>query len=154
MLSEESRYPQGAIRQRLNPYCNGTCSRSVVIMCTDGKELAVLILIVMEHALGERQILIGYQNPSYVLILIVMEHALGGSTQKTLQKCTLGLNPYCNGTCSRRCYGSHPGTNIEKIGLNPYCNGTCSRSLHLHRHWQWTFKCLNPYCNGTCSRRW
>ena len=61
----------------LNPYCNGTCSRRYVlqlvgVMCLTN----VLILIVMEHALGVvdacYEMII-----KLVLILIVMEHALG-----------------------------------------------------------------------------
>ena len=37
----------------LNPYCNGTCSRSRQRSCLEGHDFdGVLILIVMEHALG------------------------------------------------------------------------------------------------------
>jgi len=37
---------------RLNPYCNGTCSRSTVNTFVTVLNSFVLILIVMEHALG------------------------------------------------------------------------------------------------------
>ena len=37
----------------LNPYCNGTCSRSTAAQAQQALTQAVLILIVMEHALGE-----------------------------------------------------------------------------------------------------
>ena len=36
----------------LNPYCNGTCSRSTVNTFVTVLNSFVLILIVMEHALG------------------------------------------------------------------------------------------------------
>ena len=54
-----------------------------------------------------------------------MEHALGGVREGNLYKITVRLNPYCNGTCSRRKYNN---PDIKKtMCLNPYCNGTCSR---------------------------
>ena len=37
----------------LNPYCNGTCSRSFDMNTLVKRYSVVLILIVMEHALGE-----------------------------------------------------------------------------------------------------
>ena len=36
-----------------------------------------------------------------VLILIVMEHALGAKDVDSIDVVAKGLNPYCNGTCSR-----------------------------------------------------
>ena len=60
----------------------------------------VLILIVMEHALGEKNFSRGHTDLC-VLILIVMEHALGGEWSRHTYSSRLSLNPYCNGTCSR-----------------------------------------------------
>ncbi len=59
---------------RLNPYCNGTCSRSLPEVKTNNRNGIVLILIVTEHALGGKKVL---EHEFLVLILIVMEHALG-----------------------------------------------------------------------------
>ena len=54
----------------------------------------------MEHALGVARYadVISAEN---VLILIVMEHALGDCSHHNTHR-TMSLNPYCNGTCSRR----------------------------------------------------
>ena len=62
-----------------------------------------------------------------VLILILMEHA-----QRDLVKAHMRslmpkrLNPYFNGTCSKRCISVAEVHEIEKC-LNPYFNGTCSK---------------------------
>ena len=83
------------------------------------------------------------------------------------------LNPYFNGTCSKR------GVFVMHIyiikDLNPYFNGTCSKSRHgqnpksrilrvliliLMEHAQRVVSLasfiksdgLNPYFNGTCSK--
>ena len=59
-----------------------------------------------------------------------MEHA----QRVTKDKITVmvqGLNPYFNGTCSkRRRKGRISGCIPER--LNPYFNGTCSKSGHLY----------------------
>ena len=84
----------------LNPYCIGTCSRSLVENHSETFPWIVLILIVLEHALG------------------VVADAKGKEKES--------LNPYCIGTCSR----SLLQTTKEKticFRLNPYCIGTCSR---------------------------
>ena len=62
---------------------------------------AVLILIVMEHALGVTSATNQFLSLNDVLILIVMEHALGEWILNALDNGKWGLNPYCNGTCSR-----------------------------------------------------
>ena len=55
----------------------------------------------MEHALGVS--IVNYSEKSFaVLILIVMEHALGEGNSRSNAIAKAGLNPYCNGTCSRR----------------------------------------------------
>ena len=43
-----------ATPRSLNPYCNGTCSRSRCYFHEFGGSQRVLILIVMEHALGAK----------------------------------------------------------------------------------------------------
>ena len=64
-----------------------------------------------------------------VLILILMEHA-----QRDLVKAHMRslmpkrLNPYFNGTCSKRCISVAEVHEIEKC-LNPYFNGTCSKRV-------------------------
>ena len=62
---------------RLNPYCNGICSRRVANFGT-----CVIV--------------------TPVLILIVMEYVLGVCEKNGKFKSKQGLNPYCNGICSRR----------------------------------------------------
>ena len=80
----------------------------------------------MEHALGVSPFsLVRTTQP--VLILIVMEHALGEGNTNIISMPVGGLNPYCNGTCSRRC--QKLTWQMKNFGLNPYCNGTCSRRL-------------------------
>ena len=58
----------------------------------------VLILIVLEHALGGPQSFQAELTRD-VLILIVLEHALGVLAEQCMV--VIGLNPYCIGTCSR-----------------------------------------------------
>ena len=59
------------------------------------------ILIVVEHAFRVKEIIKMFQPLcDTVLILIVVEHALGVLEQKSFQV-SMGLNPYCNGICSR-----------------------------------------------------
>ena len=64
----------------------------------DCAEVTVLILIVVEHALGD---IFAAILTDIVLILIVVEHALGANESKEPER-PAGLNPYCGGTCSRR----------------------------------------------------
>ena len=67
--------------QSLNPYCGGTCSRRTISTHSTGC-ITVLILIVVEHALGVEEI--NVSDRFWVLILIVVEHALGVS-RKAIQ---------------------------------------------------------------------
>ena len=53
-----------------------------------------------------------------------MEHAQRVYLSKTLTKVEKCLNPYFNGTCSKRLKNS--SWRIAS-GLNPYFNGTCSK---------------------------
>ena len=68
----------------LNPYFNGTCSKSMVenegIVC----------------------------NRIQVLILILMEHAQRAGENTFLSFCSKRLNPYFNGTCSKRAFFVRP----------------------------------------------
>ena len=59
------------------------------------------------------------------------------------------LNPYFNGTCSKRVVTTD--TTIKAGRLNPYFNGTCSKRHNKME--KTTMKRLNPYFNGTCSKR-
>ena len=59
----------------LNPYFNGTCSKSSVILNFDGMKNTVLILILMEHAQRDCNDDIALFRATRVLILILMEHA-------------------------------------------------------------------------------
>ena len=54
----------------------------------------------MEHALGATMTYEQF-DAKYVLILIVMEHALGEADAFVNLEGMTSLNPYCNGTCSR-----------------------------------------------------
>ena len=112
-----------------------------------------------------------------VLILILMEHAqrAGAFLTENPTEAT-GLNPYFNGTCSKRSTITFrtPSTevlililmehaqraNIKKrkkwrnwSRLNPYFNGTCSKRLRTQKACCCQMmRCLNPYFNGTCSK--
>ena len=85
----------------LNPYFNGTCSKSYgysIVMPLEGEE--VLILILMEHA--QRADSKDIPSMSYVLILILMEHAQRAIIVLGNLMALPCLNPYFNGTCSKR----------------------------------------------------
>ena len=61
----------------------------------------VLILVLMEYALGERCECWGWEPVGIVLILVLMEYALGGTEKidkRSRQNC---LNPCFNGICFR-----------------------------------------------------
>ena len=62
----------------LNPYFNGTCSKSAFHKLLVANDLLVLILILMEHA--QRVSFSDMHNIKHnnVLILILMEHAQRG----------------------------------------------------------------------------
>ena len=63
----------------LNPYSNGICSWRNPPEGSMGMIFGnVLILILMEYALGGKKIVIVKYEALWVLILILMEYALGG----------------------------------------------------------------------------
>ena len=103
MLKENFQKGYGyGIVLRLNPYFNGTCSKS-------GKERNE-----------------SHHSMACVLILILMEHAQ--RVQKIrLSSSSSRLNPYFNGTCSKRTLSSSSFQRTNSC-LNPYFNGTCSKS--------------------------
>ena len=61
-------------RDGLNPYFNGTCSKSATFSGYD-LEIDVLILILMEHAQRDELDMERIEEWLGVLILILMEHA-------------------------------------------------------------------------------
>ena len=88
--------------------------------------IQVLILILMEHAQrGKRHDCIR-SKCNRVLILILMEHAQRDIANNILFKDDPSLNPYFNGTCSKRAF--HKLLAANNLRLNPYFNGTCSKS--------------------------
>ena len=66
----------------LNPYFNGTCSKSAFHKLLVANDLLVLILILMEHAQRVLYTSLKQGGGRVVLILILMEHA-----QRALQNC-------------------------------------------------------------------
>ena len=70
--------------ERLNPYFNGTCSKSYVTSTSFRGTCNVLILILMEHA----------------------QRAL--SENEDTNNNPFRLNPYFNGTCSKRAFFVRP----------------------------------------------
>ena len=62
----------------------------------------VLILILMEHAQRDIQNRTTIVYFSDVLILILMEHAQREARFSAVADGNNGLNPYFNGTCSKR----------------------------------------------------
>ena len=63
---------------------------------------SVLILILMEHVQRVGAKLTINRELKAVLILILMEHAQRVRFRRCTKFCTLRLNPYFNGTCSKR----------------------------------------------------
>ena len=92
-------------------YCRLSCVLILIVMehalrATERARLlyeheTVLILIVMEHALRAAKQIDMLLMKESVLILIVMEHALREEDYYILVEIDMGLNPYCNGTCSK-----------------------------------------------------
>ena len=62
----------------------------------------VLILILMEHAQREKQFVAYCERHGLVLILILMEHAQRALENHVDKSIIDSLNPYFNGTCSKR----------------------------------------------------
>ena len=83
----------------------------------------------MEHTLGA--CIFTDRNEKKVLILVLMEHTLGESGNYSLCKQGNSLNPCSNGTYSRSCFAEGLSKHAY-WGLNPCSNGTYSRSVQLH----------------------
>ena len=85
----------------LNPCCNGCCSRRISTYVSTSNCSSVSILVVMDVALAEGCANTYYTDTDSVSILVVMDVAL--AVTKSLRKITQlkGLNPCCNGCCSR-----------------------------------------------------
>ena len=66
------------------------------------QRIAVLILVLMEVALGELSSLKGAPQEVGVLILVLVEVALGGILVRYFKEQSLRLNPYFSGSCSWR----------------------------------------------------
>ena len=85
----------------------------------------------MEHAQRVSKAEVSREDDK-VLILILMEHAQRVSGYNLLSKILNSLNPYFNGTCSKRNALKAALSNTEE-GLNPYFNGTCSKRAFFVR---------------------
>ena len=72
------------------------------VLCLLASEdcLHVLILVLVEHALGDSSRAYS-QRCCQVLILVLVEHALGVQLPTLRVKMVLRLNPCFSGTCSR-----------------------------------------------------
>ena len=77
----------------------------------------VLILILMEHA-QRGDVKIHTDETGRVLILILMEHAQRALAAVINKKTKRGLNPYFNGTCSKRfCCSLYEGLILKVLIL-------------------------------------
>ena len=172
MLSERLNSLHLILSYSLNPCFSGTCSRSS-LKNDRGEMIMVLILVLVEHALGGRGLRF-FGVCMVVLILVLVEHALGARHQPTSNATPLSLNPCFSGTCSRRV--QHIPTRVMLwTRLNPCFSGTCSRSPFLRKNRSFNKVLilvlvehalgdpaiyvnlesvgLNPCFSGTCSRR-
>ena len=139
--------------ERLNPYFNGTCSKSYVTSTSFRGTCNVLILILMEHAqrvaIGEIQ----NSNNVYVLILILMEHAQREKNGKVtsffkgsvlililMEHAQRGASAPKDTSANvvlililmehaQRDDASSNAFAKRYVRLNPYFNGTCSKSV-------------------------
>ena len=66
------------------------------------KGMCVLILILMEHAQRDKMEKTKMKPIEVVLILILMEHAQRVKEREPRKETLTRLNPYFNGTCSKR----------------------------------------------------
>ena len=82
-LRESSRLTSQTLTQRLNPYSDGRCSKSISF----GNEVvfaeSVLILILMEDALRAYNEMVSNSETFSVLILILMEDALRARSERS-----------------------------------------------------------------------
>ena len=119
------------VRWRLNPYFNGTCSKSALSLQMTSAKLISL----NPYFNGTcSKSLYSARHPRvcpHVLILILMEHAQRAAAKWSTKLKPLSLNPYFNGTCSKSMFAACLG--IWIWSLNPYFNGTCSKSLCIIR---------------------
>ena len=81
----------------------------------------VLILVVMDVALGLLDFKTQWNHEKFVLILVVMDVALGLLKMISLEKTLLSLNPCCNGC--RTWTSLDTILDIVRVSLNPCCNG-------------------------------
>mgnify|MGYP002673485354 CR=1 FL=1 len=132
----------------LNPCFSGTYSRRPGRM-TPKTKMGVLILVLVEHTLGDIGMECHNLQNWRVLILVLVEHTLGGHSLLP-SLCTASLNPCFSGTYSRSSYFVWHCAN--QTSLNPCFSGTYSRRAR-------TCYCrsvsarLNPCFSGTYSRR-
>ena len=157
----------------LNPCCNGRCSRSKRLLQVYSQRLSVLILVVMEDALG----VLFFKDRVYnrVLILVVMEDALRDKYQMlsimeqikvlilVVMEDALGDHEKVISTRNYRwvlilvvmedALGDRTRKHLNLLTcLNPCCNGRCSRRVLCQKNCK-RDSSLNPCCNGRCSRR-
>ena len=110
----------------LNPYFNGTCSKSVLSPSRDDAKSACLNPYFNGTCSKSYSAMFTTDDYFLVLILILMEHAQRGFKKRNKTNEKTCLNPYFNGTCSKR----HLQTilmSYHESSLNPYFNGTCSK---------------------------
>ena len=87
---------------RLNPYFNGTCSKSKYTL-TCLTKLTNSLNPYFNGTCSKSHSKLWKQKITTVLILILMEHAQRDLLIKATRKMEkLRLNPYFNGTCSKR----------------------------------------------------
>ena len=133
----------------LNPCFSGTYSRRATQIRKYAVQRIVLILVLVEHTLGEAQTL--FCRPAwYVLILVLVEHTLGVYSPIPISMEECCLNPCFSGTYSRR--GWQKGSCTFPRRLNPCFSGTYSRRKDID-HDRSRNRGLNPCFSGTYSRR-
>ena len=134
----------------LNPCFNGRCSRREYVFDEAAENRIVLILVLMEDALGVMSTSFNHDGDE-VLILVLMEDALGDLYSQMVKQAEEGLNPCFNGRCSRS--RMHSPNGCQNLCLNPCFNGRCSRSGLMTDGTYTQAQGLNPCFNGRCSRR-
>ena len=114
----------------LNPYFNGTCSKRLREKLLRIIRRLVLILILMEHAQRAQRKYSCTNCLSKVLILILMEHAQRVKSYKMERLEVTSLNPYFNGTCSKRAFFIRPSVLICYIEtftlINAFASEKCT----------------------------
>ena len=126
MLKETELPSPRLLSDCLNPYFNGTCSKR---RCTKFVYCPryVLILILMEHAQRDKRDLTrNVYHTHEVLILILMEHAQRALIELLFRAASRSLNPYFNGTCSKRAFFIRPSVLICYIEISTLINAFAS----------------------------